>query len=218
MELRNFPVFTADDLKMRIPCGAMVSGATQSGKTTFLLRLIKHAREMFLPPPRSIMYAHGTMSKDLLLFLQAGCILHKGLPSEAVIDRLPKPAMIILDDLMVDAKSGYLQDLFTRQVHHKNLALFFVTQYLFDPHARVARNNSQYLFFMRAPTDQLSIRNIGYQWFPMNKQYFKSAYKQATERPYGYLMANMHPAAPDALRLLSCIFPGEQVEIYLPID
>ena len=214
----NFPEFTLDDIKMRIPCGVMVAGATQSGKTTFLLKLIKYAKHMFTPPPQSIMYAYGPDNKDIIEFMKAGCVIHKGLPTTKTIDELPKPALIILDDLMVDAKGAYLQDLYTRQVHHKDLALFFVTQYLFEPRGRIARNNSQYLFFMRAPTDQLSIRNIGSQWFPYNSKYFKSAYAQATANPYDYLMADMHPASDERLRLRSKVFPGEQTEFYLPAE
>jgi hypothetical protein len=216
MEVHNFPEFSEDDLKLDVPCGIMVSGTTKSGKTTYILTMLKFARELFKRFPASRLYCYGTENDTLRSFINAGCVLHKGLPSEEVIDKLPKPAIIILDDLMIDAKSKYLEDLYTRQVHHKDLILFFVTQYLFVPHARIARANTQYFVFMKAPMDQLSIRNIGYQWYPLDKNFLKSAYKQATDRKYGYLFSDMSPGANDQLRHRTNIFPGEQMEIFLP--
>jgi hypothetical protein len=43
------------------------------------------------------------------------------------------------------------------------------------------------------------------------------SYDDATKRPFTYLLINMHPNAPENLRLTTKIFPGEETTIYLPL-
>jgi Ni2+-binding GTPase involved in maturation of urease and hydrogenase len=43
-----------DDLKFPIPSNIIVSGPSNSGKTQLVLRILKNAEQMFIPPPKSI--------------------------------------------------------------------------------------------------------------------------------------------------------------------
>uniref|UniRef100_A0A1I8BGM5 Uncharacterized protein n=1 Tax=Meloidogyne hapla TaxID=6305 RepID=A0A1I8BGM5_MELHA len=49
---------------------------------------------------------------------------------------------------------------------------------------KVARQNAQYIVFMRSPNSALSVRNIGVQLFPRQLDYFLDAYKQATNETW----------------------------------
>ena len=109
-------------------------------------------------------------------------------------------------------------DLFIIKAHHYNMFVFFNSQYLFTKEARIARNNAQYIFLMKSPNAMLTIRNLGSQLFPGQTEYFLSAYKNATEKPYQYLLIDMHPTSHDALRLRTCIFPNELNVMYFPKD
>ena len=70
-------------------------------------------------------------------------------------------AIVILDDLMLNARKEYLTSLFTKKSHHRNLSVIFLTQNLFQKKIKVARNNAQYIILMRAPNAALQIRNLG---------------------------------------------------------
>uniref|UniRef100_A0A914LBI4 Uncharacterized protein n=1 Tax=Meloidogyne incognita TaxID=6306 RepID=A0A914LBI4_MELIC len=54
---------------------------------------------------------------------------------------------------------------------------------------------------MRSPNSVLSVRNIGVQLFPRKLDYFLDAYRQATDKPYGYLVIDMHASSDPGLRL-----------------
>uniref|UniRef100_A0A914IHJ6 TraD/TraG TraM recognition site domain-containing protein n=1 Tax=Globodera rostochiensis TaxID=31243 RepID=A0A914IHJ6_GLORO len=141
---------------------------------------------------------------------KAGVHVYAGVPSEELIKQMPKPLLLILDDLMLSIDERYLSDLFTKKSHHHNFAVVFVTQNLFERKIKVARLSAQYLVLMRAPNSLLSIRNIGVQLFPRQLDFFLDAYRKATARPYGYLLIDMHAASDPMLRLRTNIFKDEQ--------
>ena len=133
-----------------------------------------------------------------------------GVPADELLNRLKKPLLLVLDDLMLSMGDKPLTELFTKKSHHQNMCVIFVTQNLFDKSLRVARTNAQYIFLMRAPNAALQIRNLGTQLFPRQLPYFLDAYNKATENPYGYIMLDLHPGSRPILRLRTDIFPDDQ--------
>lgn len=93
-----------------------------------------------------------------------------------------------------------------------------MSQNLFEKKIKVARQNAQYLVLMRSPNSALSVRNIGVQLFPGRLNYFLSAYRQATDRAYGYLLIDMHTSSDNLLRLRTNIFKEEETIIFIPKD
>jgi len=134
-----------------------------------------------------------------------------------LIKKYPKPLLLILDDLLLSINEKYLSELFTKKSHHQNFSIIFVTQNLFDPKIKVARQNSQYIIVMRSPNSMLSVRNIGVQLFPRQLDYFLDAYRQATKHPYGYLVIDMHASSDPTLRLRTNIFKDDEEKlIFIP--
>ena len=57
-----------EELAIKIPSGLIISGPSLSGKTSFLLELLKHYDEMFSPPPSSttsILYCYGQYHQNV---------------------------------------------------------------------------------------------------------------------------------------------------------
>jgi hypothetical protein len=77
--------------------------------------------------------------------------IHQGLPTEEMLKAQQKPLLLVLDDLMIDAKSDYLEMLFTRGSHHYNISVVFVTQNIFSKDSKTARNNAHYVVLLRNP-------------------------------------------------------------------
>ena len=97
----------------------ILSGCTGSGKTTWLMRLLKHKKEMFESKIDHIFYHYGVWQKVFDQLELQGIEFHQGLPSST--PNYPKHSLIILDDLqdqVVNCK--VVEQFFTRGSHHIN--------------------------------------------------------------------------------------------------
>lgn len=204
-DFQNKPL-DENELKFKIPSGIIIGGSSSSGKTTFLLKLLSRADEMFDPPPKEIIYAYGQFHEHVPLLKKAGVTIVSGLPSEEFLETRARPFLLVLDDLMLSANKKYLDDLFTKKSHHQNFSVIFITQNLFDKNLVTARQNAHYLILMRAPNSALQIRTLGTQLFAGNFQYFLDSYQDATKKAYGYIVIDIHPGSLPELRLRTDIF------------
>lgn len=215
----EYPILDEDQLKFPIPSGVVVSGPSCSGKTELVLRLLNHAEEVFTPSPAAIAWCYGEFG-DHIAQMQGrpGWVLHEGSPSDAFLKGLPRPFVLVLDDLMGEIEPKRLADLFTKKAHHQNFSVWMLAQNLFDRVMRVPRTNAQFLILLRAPNDMLSVRNLAQQLFPRQSPFFINAYQQACAEPYGYLLVNMHASSPDILRLRTNILPGDEHIVFAPVS
>ncbi|KAL3111280.1 hypothetical protein niasHT_013322 [Heterodera trifolii] len=209
----DYPRINESELAFPIPSGIIVSGPSSSGKTQLVLRLLRHANVMFDPPPKAIVWAYGEYSAQIPELERQGVVPHAGAPSDEMLKKLPKPCLIVYDDLMGDIEAKKLADLYTKKSHHNNFSVIFLTQNLFDKSMRVPRSNAQYIFLMRAPNDMLSIRNLASQMFPREQGFLMDAYRQACALPYGYLLVTLHANRDNIIRLRTNIFPDDEERI-----
>ena len=52
--------------------------------------------------------------------------------------------------------------------------------------------------------------------YPGKRKFLTDAYKDATEKPYGYLVLDLKPETGEKFRVRTNIFPGEVQYVYLP--
>jgi hypothetical protein len=200
------------------PFTAIISGATQTGKSKWLLRLIKNLKEMTNEPPEHILYCYSEINPDTISLKKDGFEIYNGIPTKEEILERPKNTLLILDDLINEIDPKYLETLYIKGSHHWNVSIILVTQNLFDKNIKVARINSHYIILMKNPQGLLQIRTLGSHLFPGKLNYFLEAYNDAIEQnPYGYLVINLKPTIPDDLRLSTNLFPNETATIYLPV-
>jgi hypothetical protein len=204
--MTEIQTFNNKDLKLQLPFTLIVNGPSSSGKSTFLLKFITQAHELIHPPPKSILFCYGEYSTSIPILQKLGIPVYSGVPTEDIIRKLPKPALIILDDLLYSINEHYLSELTTKKSHHLNFGFVIVSQTLFEPKLKVARQNSMYFVLMRAPNNALAIRNLGVQLFPRQLDYFLEAYREATKEPYSFLFIDLHPSSDPILRLRTNIF------------
>ena len=234
--------------QFRHPFTMVVSGSTGSGKTVWVMHLIdalntvieNGEKENGSAAISSIFYCYGALNANVMelkrrettqMSTEAGkdaedsgsrirIITHNGLPSEERIkeEAQDRRLLLVLDDLMVAAKSPFLDTLFTLGSHNWGVSVVLVTQHLFGKELRIARNNSHYIILLRNPAGALQIRNIASQLFPGRVPYFMEAYKDATEKPFSYLVIDMHPKTDEMNRLKTRIFQDNDgyTTIYVP--
>jgi hypothetical protein len=52
--------------------------------------------------------------------------------------------------------------------------------------------------------------------YPGQSKFLVEAFKDATEKPFGYLLLDLKPDTDEKYRVRTCIFPEEKQYVYLP--
>ena len=141
---------------------------------------------------------------------------HEGLPDLNIFDG-KKRTLLILDDLMHETDDRVSQ-IFTRISHHKNLSVLYLTQNLFygSKQNRTISLNAHYLVLFKNARDATQISHLAGQMYPGKSKFMIESYRDATAKPFSYLLIDLKPDTEDRLRLRSNIFPGEIPYVYLP--
>ena len=201
-----------------------ISGATKSGKTSWLHKLLKNKEAMFTVPVSKILYCYGIYQPlfDQMLKDVRDISFHEGLPTEEEVKEFTDANhnLVIIDDLSDEAvKNPDVEKLFTRGAHHLNTSVFFVSHNCFRQGkcARTIALNTHYTVLFKNIRDGQQIACLGKQMFPGNKDALVEAYKDATSEKYGYLVIDCTANGKDTFRLRTKIFPGEDPWVYIPL-
>ena len=196
------------------PSTFLISGATQSGKTRFILRMLDSVRDglFFDSSIARVWYCYGEY-QPIFEKYKSFVHFHKGLPgpSASIFDG-KRPSLLILDDL-----NAFVANIFTKISHHRDLSVVYVCQNLFDKskYHRTISLNSHYIVLLRNPRDTQPVANLARQVFATDWHVAIEAYREATKEAYNYLLFDLHPSTEDRLRLRTNIFPGEQSYSYI---
>ena len=113
------------------PTTIILSGATGSGKTTWLKKLIELKQSMFAKEPQEIIYFYGVWQPMFEDLEKKGVQFVKGLPQE-LENESGHHKLVVLDDLQDEVtNSDQVERLFTRGSHHKNMTVVYLTQNFF---------------------------------------------------------------------------------------
>ena len=196
------------------PFTCVIPGPTGSGKTMFVRRFVKNIRDMMMPVPDRITWSYDVY--QTIYGTITGVDFVQGLPDLDMLDPSERH-LIIIDDQMDDVDQK-VSDLFTKYSHHKNLSVILIVQNLFNKnkHHRTISLNTHYMILFKNPRDQSQMMSLAQQMYPHNMKRFIEAYEFGTSRPHGYLMIDMKQATPELLRLRSSIFPGEEIDMFVP--
>src|SRR5579863_10406067 len=140
--------------KFIAPFTMIVSGATMSGKTELVKKIILNAEKIIKPKPVNIVISYSVDQTEYKEVQNYGVKLLHGLEFE-IEDFLPHtPSLLIIDDQMDDAITNEkINELFTKGVHHRNVSVIILRQNVFPQgkYGRTIRLNAQYLILMRSP-------------------------------------------------------------------
>ena len=75
----------------KAPFTCIVVGATGSGKTQLVKKLISHRADIINPPPKTVLYCYGELNETVLEHKQKGIEIYNGIPDVDLIKSFPKP-------------------------------------------------------------------------------------------------------------------------------
>ena len=202
------------------PASILVSGPSHSGKTCFVIACLKHS--LIQPVPSRLIWFYKEWQpayEELKEFLPA-IEFAEGIDEQLLEGiRVSERNLVVIDDLMSRAgDSKRVSALFTQESHHRNLTVIFIVQNLFYQ-GREMRNislNGQYFVIYKNPRDKSQIRYLARQIYPENSKFLSNVYEHVTKQAHSYLLVDLHPETPEEFRVLTNIFPGESLRIYIP--
>ena len=217
--MNKFEVINQErNLKLKHPATVLVSGATGSGKTTLVKRLLDNSDQMFTPAmerPIKVVWVYGA-SQEFQPSTNENVSIEY---TEQLPDAYDEIDILVLDDLQNTLSgSKKLGDIYTKYSHHKQMTVIYIVQNIFNNGAQM-RNislNSHYIVLSKNRRDLQQVKTLGIQLYG-EASFFSDAYKKAVlDRDFGYLLIDLTPTTEEKYRLRTQIFPGEKTLIYTP--
>ena len=133
---------------------------------------------------------------------------HEGMPDVTKFDGR-RSTFLVLDDLMSETNDD-VANLFTKGSHHRKVSVMFLTQNLLykNRHMRTISLNSHYMILFKNPRDAGQFSILARQMYPSSWKFAEEAYRDATERPFGYLFVDLKPQQDERYRLRTNVFSG----------
>jgi hypothetical protein len=202
-------------LTWRHPFTCIISGPTKCGKTQFTIKLLSLVKDVIEPPPKRILWCYGVYQ---VAFNELNNVeFHEGIPNlETFNDK--EETLLVLDDLMHEAKDDRVSKIFTKISHHNSVSVLFLTQNLFhkSEQSRTIALNSHYLVLFKNPRDASQISHLARQMYPRNWKFLVDAFQDATSTPYSYLLLDLKSDTEENQRVRANVFTGEVNYAYIP--
>ena len=136
-----------------------------------------------------------------------GVKFHQGVPDSDLLPKwFPEGGILALHDLMDEGGNDKnVLDLFTkRHSHHQNITV------ILGKFAKTISRTAHYVVAFKNPRDQLGLKNLIQQAFPTQfREVMEAVQKVTNERPFAYMLLDLHPASRDDQRILSHVLEDE---------
>lgn len=200
--------------KFKHPFTCIVSGPSQCGKSTFCTEIIKNVKSL-CANFKTIVWCYSESSAVPNI---PNIIFHVGVPT--LRNTTGEPVLIVLDDLLQEAYSKEVCDLFTKGSHHRNISVILITQNLFHQgrYSRDISLNAKYIVIFKSVRDKNQFMYLARQVYPEDSHSLYRQYLDATKRPHGYLLLDLAQDTNDLVRFRTDIFNPHDSTVYAPVD
>jgi len=194
-------------LKFYANSNIMVIGASQSGKTTTVMRILKE--KLITPMPKKIYYLYGAWQSFMDEWKEIKFV--KGLDL-SVIEDDSEDKILIIDDLMLDIDKD-LAHHFIAGSSHKNTTTIFISHAIFvnNDLYRLISANCQYMLLFHNKRSYSQVSCLARQILGSDYKLLIEAYKSLG--PYNFVLLSFHPLVPRELLILTNFW--ESPSVYL---
>ena len=213
------------DARLHHPSTMLICGPSNSGKTTFTKKILKHSNSLFTPyPPKFVVLVYETWQSCYDEMLQNNYI-HLAIKGLSDIDYLKEifeenksktSTLLVIDDQMQNIDQNVVS-IFTIYSHHYRVSCLLVTQSLFlsNKFYRTVSLNSNYIVLMKNTRDNSSVTHVGKQTHPFKTRFITDSYLDATKNPYTHLLFDLRQETPEEIRIRGNIF-CDPITVYFP--
>ena len=195
------------DARFEHPMSLYIAGASGSGKTVFLKKLIGNLPFLFKNKIERVIWIYSVSQPCFGDRELKNVEFVKGFEPKAY-ETNEKATFIILDDML--SALGNCQELATYFTtnRHRNLSIAFTSQNLFakSPVYRTVSLNANVIVLMKMIRDRKQIGTFVGQMFPSKRKFAMEAIEQATQEPFTYCLIDTRPSTPECLRIRGRIF------------
>ena len=208
------------DIKFKHPCTILLAGPTGSGKTILVRKILQDHTSLFdniKTKTLKVTWCYGQWQPAYSTPVRNVEIDYVDELIDQTYLQKNRPQLVVIDDLMTELGGDkVLANLFTKGSHHLSVSVIFIVQNLFHqgPQMRNISLNSHYIILLKNPRDKSQIISLARQLYPTNMNYLQNVYKDATSKPFGYLLLDLTPDTPEGLRCRTQITSDEMPEHY----
>ena len=149
------------DLRLQLPNHALFVGASMSGKTQLVLRLLRAAPTTLHPVPRTVLLFYDQWQDEYQALRQQlhrhGILLKTfqggGSLTLTDLDKHDHQTLVVIDDASEETSASMDIAKITTNGRHKNVSLWLIWHSLFSKHpaSRIISQNVGYMFFLPSP-------------------------------------------------------------------
>jgi hypothetical protein len=216
MELQVF------DSQWHFPGTLCLYGASQAGKSTFILNIIKNKSAVFGNQPiEHVYYIYTSYQSKFDEFLKDYPEGITFLSSYKDIPQNTKNSIIVYDDHQLifqsDASSRlHITDVFQRIAHHNNLFCVCILQTIHNNKLRSLALNSTYQVYFPSVRDNLQISYLNREYFPQHKHFLLEVVRDILKLPHGFLVIDCSRKTSEQFRVRNFVIPNKNSKIYVP--
>lgn len=196
------------DLRLKTPFSMIISSPSNSGKSTWIGKLLSQANIYFDKPPSRVVYFYNIWSKTFDQWLEDGTISEfvKGMCTREWLEEncfKEDNMTVVLDDQAAKITAD-IAEVFSVFSHNFNVNFIMLAQNIFtkNKYFRDASLNSSYIVLGKNPRDQTSIRYLSQQMMPKRSKELVDAYFLATQKPFSFLLLNFTQTCPEHCRII----------------
>jgi hypothetical protein len=202
------------------PFFLILTGKSQSGKTTFLLNLLKNSKSIINHRIERIIYLYssdqpGFHDKDVK---NLGIIFTRDL--DDFEKYLVPNSILIFDDLFLTLKekkyNDILVDMAIRRSHHERISCIFLTQVFFDDKYNIIKENATYHAIFKPNQNRAKTLRLLSQIYPGMREFFVSVLNRVANVKYSYLFISQDDGTPFQFSVRNCLYPSDLCEIFTP--
>jgi ABC-type dipeptide/oligopeptide/nickel transport system ATPase component len=165
----------------------LIVGRSASGKSVLTNCIIQHRDRLYPTRIDQVLYISP---KPVSTITAKGVKFLKTIP-----ETIPENSLVVLDDCMLDNDIlKQAAQLCVRDIHHSNSHLILIVQRLYvnNPYYRLCVDQMTHVVLFRITKGFNTLARFVSDSFPKElKEYFWSAYHQATSKAYSYLMVDI---------------------------
>jgi adenosyl cobinamide kinase/adenosyl cobinamide phosphate guanylyltransferase len=208
------------DLRIKNPSNIILSGATQSGKSTFAANIISQAGDLFLDGrcKQNIIYYYKEDGGAIQNLRNQNIVQHwvNELPTvndvkERTLAFKDRGGSIVVIDDFGNHITQDMIDIVTVISHHYHTTVILLVQNLFQNGSifRTMSLNVQYLVVFKNPRDQSQIGHLAKQFAPGKSKNIVKLFQDNTKKQYSYILFDFHQSTPEHLRIRTDILVHE---------